>query len=195
MNESPLVLVSSFTRQRHKENTEFTHYKYSIDSLCSRILKKIKNNEYRQGYREGVILVSLDEIAYDFFTHTDFPMFEGMKLKAEYKRTIGREHEPPKICVTINEPKQPCKHVDVVLYKNSVLHEGEDNNIDYANNWNIVSINGRLKKEEKPMNPLTIVRNYLNLPGGAEMKGCTDKEVLDMLCKSILYENGIEYEK
>ena len=61
--------------------------------------------------------------------------------------------------------------------------------------WEVVSINGRLKKEDPPMDPMTIIRNWKHLSGGTEMKGKTSDEVLEMLCQSIMYKNGIKEEK
>ena len=61
--------------------------------------------------------------------------------------------------------------------------------------WDIVSINGRLKKDPKPIDPMTIVRNWKHLPGGTEMKGRTAEDVLEMLCESIMYKNGFRTKK
>ena len=52
---------------------------------------------------------------------------------------------------------------------------------------------GRLKKTPKPMSAITIIRNWLHLKGGTEMKGATPESVLNMLCETILYKNGINY--
>jgi len=118
-------------------------------------------------------------------------MFEGMKLDAQWARTPGREHEPAKLQVTILEPKIPCNYVDIVIYAKEVLEEDGDNctGADY----DIVSINGRLAKDPPPIDPMTLVRNWLHLKGGTEMKGTTPEQMLTMLCDSILYKNGLKH--
>ena len=114
-----------------------------------------------------------------------------MKLEAVCKKTAGREHEPARVHILNREPKNPCKFVDVIIYSHGTLAEDhpEDELQDSA--WEIISVNGRLKEDPTPMGSMTIVRNWMHLPGGTEMKGATAEEVLDKLCNAILYENGM----
>lgn len=186
----PFVGVSEFVK-RQSQDSQYTDYRGSWSDLVNRTIEQIKVANCCKGYRDGVIIVHMPESECPLFsTYEDFPIFEGMKLEAVCKRVAGREHEPPKIQVLIREPKKPCKYVDIILYRFDVLEEDGDRSTDAF--YEIVSINGRLNKEPKPMDPLTIVRNWLHLPGGTEMKGKTAEEVLDMLCESILYKNGIK---
>ena len=157
------------------------------------VIEEFQKGNRSEGYRDGVMLVHISkEEAPLFRTYSDFPMFEGMKLSAEYKRVVGREHEPAKVCVNIKELKQSCNYVDIVLYRKDVLEE--DENRSTMCEWEIVSINGRIDKEPVPMGSMTIVRNWKHLSGGTEMKDSTSEQVLEMLCKSIMYENGIKNE-
>ena len=67
----------------------------------------------------------------------------------------------------INEdPKVPCIYVDIVLYRNDVLAENNENSTNCQ--WEIISINGRIEYGEEPMNPLTMARNFLKLKGGTK---------------------------
>lgn len=189
--DTNFIGLSDFAKKRHTEASQFTHYHCSNSDLVNHIIQQLNKGEFSPGYREGVILVHIAESECPlFFTYQDFPIFEGMKISAECVKEPGREHEPPHISVKILEPKQRCKYVDIILYHKDVLAEDNDRTTDYE--WEIVSINGRLNKEEPPMKPLTIVRNWLHLKGGTEMKGATSETVLKMLCDSILYENGIK---
>ena len=186
----PTIGVSEFVKRQLKDS-QFTHYKGSWNDLINRATEQFVAGNFTHGYRDGVVLVHMDKGEVPlFYTHTDFPMFEGMKMSAEWGRTPGREHEPPKLQIKILEPKIPCRFVDVVLYRKDVLEEDGDE-VTGAD-WDIISINGRLKKNPKPMDPLTIVRNWLHLPGGTEMKGRTTENVLQMLCDSILFKNNMK---
>jgi len=182
--------VSEFVKRQLKES-QFTHYKGSWSDLANRTAEAFEAGNYIEGYRDGVYLVQMPnhEVGL-FYTYDAYPMFEGMKLDAQWAKVPGREHEPAKLQVSILEPKIPCRFVDIVIYRKDVLEEDKDNvtGADY----DIVSINGRLAKDPPPIDPMTLVRNWLHLKGGTEMKGTTSEEMLTMLCDSILYKNGLK---
>jgi hypothetical protein len=185
-----LIGVSEFVK-RQLEGTQFTHYQGRWNDLVNRTKEQYLAGNYTNGYRDGVLLVHIEKSEVPlFWTYTDFPMFEGMQLKAEWKKVPGREHEPAKLQVEILEPKKQCQYVDIVIYRKDVLEEDGDKTTGAE--WDIVSINGRLNKNPKPMDPMTIVRNWLHLPGGTKMEGATPETVLAMLCESIMYKNGIQ---
>lgn len=186
-----VIGISEFAK-RQSEYSVFTHYKGSWSDLANRTAAEVGVGNYTKSYRDGVFLVQMpkDEVGL-FYTYDAYPMFEGMKLDAQWARTPGREHEPAKLQVTILEPKIPCRFVDIVIYGKDVLEEDGDDvtGCDY----DIVSINGRLKKDSPPIDPMTLVRNYLHLPGGTAMPETTPEEMLTLLCDSILYKNGLKH--
>ena len=178
--------VSEFVK-RQVEGSQFTHYQGSWSDLA----EELEKGNYTEGYRDGVLLVQMPESEVPlFWTYNDYPMFEGMKLAAEWKKVPGREHEAAKLQVEILEPKKRCKFVDIVIYRKDVLEEDKDDTT--GADWDIVSINGRINNAPKPMDPITIVRNWRHLPGGTQMKGKTAEEVLELLCDSVLYKNGMK---
>jgi hypothetical protein len=182
--------VSEFVKRQH-DGSKFTHYQGSWSDLANRTVEEFEAGNYTEGYRKGVYLVQMPKSEIPLFkTYDAYPMFEGMNLGAEWARVPGREHEPAKLQVEIFEPKIPCRFVDIVIYRKDVLEEDKDDvtGADY----DIVSINGRLKKDPPPIDPMTLVRNWLHLKGGTEMKGTTESEMLTMLCDSILYKNGMK---
>jgi len=182
--------VSDFVKRQTKES-QFTHYNGSWLDLVNRTAEEFEKGNYTKGYRDGVFLVQMPKPEVGkFFTFDAYPMFEGMKLDAQWEKVPGREHEPAKLQVKILEPKIPCRFVDIVIYRKDVLEEDGDGvtGCDY----DIVSINGRLKKDPPPIDPMTLVRNWLHLKGGTEMKGTTPEEMLTKLCDSILYKNGMK---
>jgi len=193
-----LVAASDFVKRQSAE-TQFTHFDgtwQELEALVTEIFQEQLDSAEKPlltpGYRDGVWVLSLPEnLVGRFLTFADYPMFEGMKLEARYAKTAGREHEPAKVQVMIREPKVPCKFVDIILYSHETLAEDKDNTKD--SDWEIISINGRRNDEPKPMDPLTIVRNFLHLKGGTEIKGATPESVLQMLCESILHDNGLKH--
>jgi hypothetical protein len=195
-----IVEINDFCK-RQTEDSQFTHFSGTWDALgllaTELIMYAKKYPEYfdnpliSEGYRNGVIIIHVPfPFVHRFFTYSDFPMFEGMKLSAVYEKVPGREYEPPKLQVKIEEDKKRCNYVDLILYHHDVLEEDKDASTDAE--WEIVSINGRLNEDPPPMDPITIVRNWKHLPGGTEMKGKTAEEVLEMICDSILWKNNIK---
>ena len=113
-----------------------------------------------------------------------------MKIECKWAKVPGREHEPAKLQVQIKENKKCCKYVDIILYKKEVLEEDGDEVTGAV--YDVVSINGRLVKDAPPIESMTLVRNWLHLPGGTAMPDVTPEEMLDMLCDSVLYKNGLK---
>lgn len=165
MEFKKVIAVSDFVKKRHLDHLEYTHYKGSWNDLENRTLERFQGGFFRPGYRDGVVLVQMDDSESKlFFSYDGFEMFEGMKLSAEYKpRQTGEE---PRLCVRILEPKIQCKFVDIVLYRWDVL--AEDNDRSQDSEWEIISINGKQKDVIEPMRPLTMARNFLHLQGGTK---------------------------
>jgi hypothetical protein len=165
MGIDKIISVSDFAKNRHLENSEFTHFNGSWTELEDKTLNQFESGSFSEGYREGVVLVHMNEMDSKlFYTYNGFPMFEGMKLSAEYKPR--REGEEPRICVRILESKIQCKFVDIILYRWDVLEENKERSSNSI--WEIVSINGKQSNELEPMAPLTMARNFLHLPGGTK---------------------------
>lgn len=177
--------------KRQEAGSQFTHYKGSWSDLANRTVEEFEKGNYIKGYRDGVYLVQMPKHESAMFkTFDSYPMFEGMKMDAQWAKVPGREHEPAKLQIKILEPPIPCNYVDIIIYAKEVLEEDGDDctGADY----DIVSINGRLAKDPPPIDPMTLVRNWLHLKGGTEMKGTSESEMLTMLCDSILYKNGLK---
>ncbi len=183
--------VPKFVKRQSKDST-FTHFEGGWDELAELTAKYFDDAvHYTKGYRDGVYLVHMPkDVVGRFFTFDAYPMFEGMKMDAQWARVPGREHEPAKLQVKILEPKIPCRFVDIVIYAKEVLEEDGDEAT--GADYDIVAILGRLAKDPPPIDPMTLVRNWLHLKGGTEMKGTTHKEMLTKLCDSILYKNGMK---
>lgn len=138
------------------------------------------------GYRDGVILVHLNEDdnmpedAVRFYSAI-VRLDEDTKLTANYApRRLG---EAPFIRVSAKADKQVAKFASVVLYRHDVLAENNERETDAE--WEIVAIKARTSEEEEPMDPYTMARNFLHLKGGT--KGDFTAE---QFAKSIVYWNN-----
>jgi hypothetical protein len=184
--------ASEFVKRQSEEST-FTHFIGTWSDLVNRTVQEFEKGNYTPvEKRDGVFLVHMpkDEVPL-FKTFDAYPMFEGMKMDAQWAKIPGREHEPAKLQIKILEPKIPCRFVDIVIYRKDIL-EADGDNVTGAD-YDIVSINGRLKKDPAPLDPMSMVRNWLHLRGGTAMPDVTPEEMLTMLCDSILYKNGLKH--
>ncbi len=189
-SKNGVIGVSEFVKRQTASST-FTDYQGQWHGLANMTAEEFEKGNFTPSYRDGVLLVHMDKSKVSkFYTFDAYPMFEGMGLDAQWARTPGREHEPAKLQVTILEPKIHCRFVDIVIYKKDVLEEDGDD-VTGAE-YDIVSINGRLAKDAPPIDPMTLTRNWLHLPGGTAMPDTTPEEMLTMLTDSILYKNGLK---
>lgn len=131
-----------------------------------------------QGYRDGVILIDMPAM---LFFSAIVELKEDSKLKANYApRRLG---EDPYIRVSAKAKKQQAKYAQVVLYRWDVL--AENNERETEAEWEIVAIKARVTKEEEPMDPYTMARNFLHLKGGT--KG---EFTAEQFAKSIVFWNN-----
>lgn len=192
MINPPTIDVSDFVKKRHLEELQFTHFNGSWEELLKRTKKQFLDGKFKEGYRDGVVLVQMSkEDAKDFYGYEGFKKFEGMKMEAVVEKVPGREHEPAKLQIKILEPKIRMRYVDIILYHKTVLQEDGDR-ITVAD-WEIISINGRLRKKSPPMEALTMIRNYRHLPGGTSMPDKDPVEFLDELMDAVLFEKGMKH--
>ena len=118
--------------------------------------------EAKPGYRPGVCLVPVP--AEGFFCGI-VELQEGDKLIGEYKaRRPGEEPRKTTRAVSDGKTKLPCVAVDVVLYSREVLAEGDEERT--GEDWDIISVNGRLTEGEMPIHPDTLMANHFELDGG-----------------------------
>lgn len=188
----PTIGVSEFVKKRHLTELQFTHFDGSWDNLIEKVDIQILCGNWSEGYRDGVRLVHMSkEDAKDFYGYEGFKKFEGMKMEAVVEKVPGREHEPAKLQIRILEPKIRMRYVDIILYRKDVLEE--DGDPVTGADWEVISINGRLRKGSPPMEPMTMVRNYRHLPGGSSMPGKDPVEFLDELMDAVLYDKGMKH--
>ena len=83
------------------------------------------------------------------------------------KMVTRAEGEEPYIAVyAVNGAKSHAKSVDVVVYRHDVLMEDDD--ATTSAEWEIIAILASPEEHELPMDPVTMMRNFLHLPGGTQ---------------------------
>lgn len=150
--------INDFVKRQTK-NSRFSYF----DGTWEELVELIKDNfnNYRQGYRDGVILISVP--SKNFYTSI-CKIEKDSILETKFEARRDGE-EPIKRTVIKNGKKTPARYVDIVLYRHDVLLENNENSTDA--DWEIISINASIVENE-PMHPMTMARNMLNKEGGTK---------------------------
>lgn len=163
---SKKVACGDFVKRQTKESG-YSHYDGTweeLEDFCSVLLDQNFNRHLiKPGYKDGVILLDLDLVAYKFYSAI-VDLDEETKLSASY--APRRRGESPFIRIATKAKKQVAKYASVVLYRHDVLDENNERETDAE--WEIVAIKARVSKEEEPMDPYTMARNFLHLKGGTK---------------------------
>jgi len=180
---SKKVACGDFVKRQTKESG-YSHYDGTweeLENFCSVLLGQDFNKHLvKQGYKDGVILLDLDLVAYKFYSAI-VDLDEETKLSANY--APRRKGEAPFIRIAAKAKKQVAKHASVVLYRHDVLDENNERETDAE--WEIVCIKARTSDEEDLMDPYTMARNFLHLKGGTKGSFSADE-----FARSIVYWNN-----
>lgn len=171
--------INDFVR-RQTPDSEFTHFEGDLEQVRALALEHF--HQAKPGYREGVCLVPVP--AADFFCGI-VELEEGDELVGAYE--ARRPGEEPRKELRLQKPgakKMPCKAVDIILYRRDVLEEG--NEPCTGEDWDIISINGRVTEEPMPIAPMTLIANHFELDGGTAT-GMSPEQFEKALRKSVLF--------
>jgi len=174
--KTPSVSMNEFVKRQTKDSS-FSHWEISDEELISRV--KASLSQGRKGYREGVLLVSVDPSG--FFSSV-VTLKDGDTLLGDFKpRKIG---ENPRKSIRVKGNKIPAQSAEIVLYAHGVLKENGENNSD--DDWEIISVNASPTKGDTPILPDTLMANHFGLSGGT-VTTMTNDQFVDALKASFLY--------
>lgn len=162
---SKLVACGEFVKRQTKESG-FSHFEGTWDHLERIVASSMSKPQLiRPGYKNGVILVDMDPgYIHLHFYSSIVKLDEQTKLSASY--APRRRDEAPYIRIGAKTKKQRAKYVSFVVYHKDVLMENNERETDAE--WEIVAVKARVSKEEEPMDPYTMARNFLHLKGGTK---------------------------
>lgn len=158
--EYATVGTSDFAKETHRRLSPNSHFNGTWENLEKLVANSF--GDMRPGYKKGVILVPVP--ADNFF---DAIVEINDNTKTFSYVTKRQEGEAPYVTsIDVNQSKIPAKFVDVVCYHKDVLDEDDDRSTD--KDWEIITILARQTKEDYPMAPLTMARNFLHKEGGTK---------------------------
>ncbi len=160
------VGVNSFVKRQTKESGKTYSKSLTFKQIAEHASEQLKKGEFKSGYREGVVLVKVDKKLINDFICPIIKINEKTKLSAEYVKR--RDNEEGYIRIrALNGAPLKTKNVDLILYRNDVLKETNEEETDKQ--WELISFHAIPEGTDNlPMGPVTMMRNQLQLPGGTK---------------------------
>ena len=164
MNNS--VGVNSFVERQTKKSGKTYAKTLSFQDIADHASSQLDKGCYKTGYRDGVVLVQVNESIINDFICPIIKIDQNTKLIAEQVKR--RENEEPYIRLrALNGIPLKTKNVDLILYRNDVLKETSENETTFT--WELISFHAIPNEINKlPMGPITMMRNQLQLEGGTK---------------------------
>ena len=160
------VGVNTFVTRQTKDSGKTYAKTLSFDEIGKHASMQLAKGNYKQGYREGVVLVIVDNNYINDFVCPIVKIDKQTKLIAE--QVTRRDNEEPYIRIrALNGNPLKTKNVDLILYRNDVLKETNEQTTDCI--WELISFHAIPEGiDELPMGPVTMMRNQLELKGGTK---------------------------
>ncbi len=166
------VKASTFVMRQTKGSGKSYSETLTFDEIASIAEVQINMNNYKDGYRDGVVLVKLESKYSSDFICPLVKITPSTKLTANYVKR--REDEEPYIQIRANGgEKLHTDTVDLVLYRSDVLKETSENSAD--SDWELIAFMAIPKGINMPMGPITMMRNQLQKTGGTKGKYTSDE--------------------
>lgn len=161
-----LVGVNSFVERQTKSSGKTYAKTLSFQDIADHASKQLKKECFKNGYRDGVILVQVDKSIVNDFICPIIKINQNTKLISEVVKR--RDNEEPYIRTrALNGTPLKTQNVDLILYRNDVLKETNENETHFK--WELISFHAIPKEiNELPMGPITMMRNQLQLKGGTK---------------------------
>ena len=166
------VGISEFV-YRQKPNSGKTYSSLDFPQIAKYAEEKLNKNDYVKGYRDGVVIIKIEDEMTKNFICPFVKINDHSILKAEVARRRPEEEHYIRIKSTNGTPLETGS-VELILYRNDVLQESNEATTD--SDWELISFHAIPKEvEEMPMGSVTMMRNQLQLPGGTKGHYESDK--------------------
>ena len=157
--------IGTFIKRQVKGSGK-TYSKLTFEKIAEHAEEKLSNREFKKGYREGVILISVDKRLLKYFICPIIRINKNTKFESIPKKR--RDNEELYISTkALNGKPLEIGGVDLILYRYDVLAETNERETDKY--WELIAFHAIPKEiKELPMGPVTMMRNQLELPGGTK---------------------------
>ncbi len=159
------VKVNSFVK-RQVEASGKTYSTLSFEEIAFYAKEQVEKGNYKTGYRDGVIIINVEEKLVDHFICPFTLLSDDSKLVARMNRR--RPDEEPYIQIrALNGNPLKAESVHLILYHHDVL--AETNEQESKEGWELIAFHAIPEGiKSMPMGPITMMRNQLQLEGGTK---------------------------
>ena len=160
------VAVNNFVRRQIKGSGKTYSDSLSFDAMTKDAEKQMGNGQYKEGYRDGVRIVTGNHSLTDQFICPFVKIDENTELVS---RLVRRQPSEEPYIQTRAKSGTPVKagRIEYILYRQDVLAENDEQSTDAE--WELISIHAIPEGVDKlPMGPVTMMRNQLELTGGTK---------------------------
>ena len=166
MKKIETVSVNDFVCRQTKDSMKSHSEGLSFDEIAIHAQSQLAWGNFKQGYRDGVIIVQVEDKLLHHFICPFVRISDETKLKAVVTRR--RPNEAPYIQIrALNGTPLKSGSVDLILYRHDVLGETDEQTSD--TDWELVSFHAIPEGiHDMPMGPVTMMRNQLQLTGGTK---------------------------
>ena len=119
------VGVNEFVK-RQKKNTGKTYSLLTFDEIAQHAEEKLNNNNFQDGYRDGVVIINVDSHLIDKFICPFVKINDDSILKAEVSKRRKNEDNYIRIKAKNGTPLKTGS-VEIILYRKDVLQETQEN--------------------------------------------------------------------
>jgi hypothetical protein len=160
------VGVNDFVKRQIKNNGKTYSETLSFDDIANLGKIHLSEGSYKSGYRDGVIIITVNENHIHHFICPFVRINEKSTLKAEI--VSRRPEEEPYIQIrALNGMPIETGSVELILYRHDVLSETNEETTQFK--WELISFHAIPKGiKNMPMGPTTMMRNQLQLKGGTK---------------------------
>ena len=159
------VGVNDFVRRQIK-GTGKTYSSLSYKEIAKYAETEFNNGNFKQGYRDGVIIVKVKKELVSKFHCPFTKIVSNTKLKATVTKRQPVEENYIQIRALNGDPLD-VGSAQIILYRKDVLAETDDDCTD--KDWELIAFHAIPKFiDEMPMGPITMMRNQLELSGGTK---------------------------
>ena len=164
-NNNNSIGINSFVK-RQIPGSGKTYSTLSFEEIKNHAETQLKSNIYKKGYRDGVILIPVDD---DLLKHFICPIVK-IDENTIFETIPKRRRDDEDLYLStkaLNGTPIKIGSVDLILYRHDVLKETQEEETD--NKWELIAFHAIPEGiKELPMGPITMMRNQLCLKGGTK---------------------------
>ena len=158
--------INEFVHRQTKGSGKTYVIDLTLDKIRQHAQEQLAKGQYKEGYRDGVILAKVDDSLLNHFICPFVKITEETKLKASVVRRRPEEESYIRIRAQNGVPLKTGK-VELILYHNDVLKETNEQTTNA--DWELISFHAIPEEiDYMPIGPVTMMRNQLKLTGGTK---------------------------